>query len=405
MADKALLFCSRCGNKCKSGDKFCSSCGSSVAQNTTQEASCSSNASRSISTPKSTISLEEFRKRKEACRSSHFLPKSKKKKTQRKSEENVTITVGIMRLCNGSTLKKERGSNMAITISTSSNHLAILERAIAKHARFNKSFNAHLKYTLLYPDASEVKEFLPDSNEPFVLEKYKDELGKPYSRVTLFICRVTDYFTAASASLLQSDIQDSDDSDFDYPNVESSVEPSNTYVSTCNELFQDQPCSSSTSSIPSNELDNRENNEDSCDTSLEHVPVVPQKVECPTCSQFFNINEIAEHADFCVDIWVGEVEHCVIQEEEQGSEEIHESDEENIKIILKKMADSELSGQARINVRRSHIWNDFKDARNKKRVKPNNMIKVVFIGEPAVDDGGPRREFFSGMFLLFYPVI
>ena len=27
------------------------------------------------------------------------------------------------------------------------------------------------------------------------------------------------------------------------------------------------------------------------------------------------------------------------------------------------------------------------------------MLKVTFIGEPAIDDGGPRREFFSGMYI------
>ena len=42
------------------------------------------------------------------------------------------------------------------------------------------------------------------------------------------------------------------------------------------------------------------------------------------------------------------------------------------------------------------MWNDFVDARNKHGVDAKSMLKIVFIGEPAVDDGGPRREFFSG---------
>jgi hypothetical protein len=82
---------------------------------------------------------------------------------------------------------------MALTIAASSNESTLLEHAIAKHARFNKAFNGDLKYTLLYPDGSEVKSTLPGSNEPFSVERYKDELGKPYSRITLFICRVTDF--------------------------------------------------------------------------------------------------------------------------------------------------------------------------------------------------------------------
>jgi hypothetical protein len=30
------------------------------------------------------------------------------------------------------------------------------------------------------------------------------------------------------------------------------------------------------------------------------------------------------------------------------------------------------------------------------------MVKIVFVGEPAIDDGGPRREFFSGNFKNYF---
>lgn len=31
-------------------------------------------------------------------------------------------------------------------------------------------------------------------------------------------------------------------------------------------------------------------------------------MECPTCSRFFPLNEIADHADLCADVWIGTVE-------------------------------------------------------------------------------------------------
>ena len=77
---------------------------------------------------------------------------------------------------------------MALTCAASSNQNVILELAVAKHSRFNRAFNGDLKYTLLYPDGSEVKYTLPESNEAFSLEKYKNELGKPYSRITFYVC-------------------------------------------------------------------------------------------------------------------------------------------------------------------------------------------------------------------------
>jgi hypothetical protein len=51
----------------------------------------------------------------------------------------------------------------------------------------------------------------------------------------------------------------------------------------------------------------------------------------------------------------------------------------------------------RLNVRRKYIWSDFKESRSNGKVSPTDNVKIVFIGESAIDDGGPRREFFSGM--------
>lgn len=49
----------------------------------------------------------------------------------------------------------------------------------------------------------------------------------------------------------------------------------------------------------------------------------------------------------------------------------------------------------RIHVRRSHIINDSIRAFSKPNFNVSKMLKVIFVGEPSVDDGGPRREFFE----------
>ena len=49
----------------------------------------------------------------------------------------------------------------------------------------------------------------------------------------------------------------------------------------------------------------------------------------------------------------------------------------------------------RVTVRRKFIWEDFKSAR-KNKIQPLSNLKVVFAGEPSIDDGGPKREMFSG---------
>ena len=57
--------------------------------------------------------------------------------------------------------------------------------------------------------------------------------------------------------------------------------------------------------------------------------------------------------------------------------------------------------QVRLSVRRKNIWDDLKKAA-RKRIGPTNNLKIVFLGEPAIDDGGPKREFFSGVGYVQY---
>lgn len=48
-----------------------------------------------------------------------------------------------------------------------------------------------------------------------------------------------------------------------------------------------------------------------------------------------------------------------------------------------------------VHVRRNNIWKDALRAITKPSFTPTNRMRVTFIGEPAVDEGGPRREFFT----------
>ena len=49
----------------------------------------------------------------------------------------------------------------------------------------------------------------------------------------------------------------------------------------------------------------------------------------------------------------------------------------------------------RINVRRPFLLKDTLKQISKDSFNANKMLRVVFIGEQAVDEGGPRREFFN----------
>ena len=49
----------------------------------------------------------------------------------------------------------------------------------------------------------------------------------------------------------------------------------------------------------------------------------------------------------------------------------------------------------RIHVRRSHVFEDSVRQFSKDTFNVTKILKVRFVGESAVDDGGPRREFFQ----------
>eukprot|EP00794_Sanderia_malayensis_P012425 gene12425-13710_t len=63
-----------------------------------------------------------------------------------------------------------------------------------------------------------------------------------------------------------------------------------------------------------------------------------------------------------------------------------------IAVLVEKLA----GNKRQLYVQRKTMWQDYVDYRKKKWVKNNSAFTLVFVGEAAVDEGGPRREFFAG---------
>ena len=47
-----------------------------------------------------------------------------------------------------------------------------------------------------------------------------------------------------------------------------------------------------------------------------------------------------------------------------------------------------------VHVRRNHVWRDAFCAITKPSFNATNPVRVTFVGEPAVNEGGPRRVFY-----------
>ena len=112
----------------------------------------------------------------------HEDERAKKIKAKKlKVVEEVKIQVGVMEEADGH-LKKVKGRTLLLMVPTNVTAGELLKAATAKHRRYFKQFNSLENYFLLYLDQT-VVDTLPGSTKPFILNWYKEELGKPFSKL------------------------------------------------------------------------------------------------------------------------------------------------------------------------------------------------------------------------------
>lgn len=134
--------------------------------------------------------------------------------------------------------------------------------------------------------------------------------------------------------------------------------------------------------------------------------------QCPTRLELFTRSEVEVHADARAEAWVdpigdpNEVDDTSRNEVEL-MEDASETLREPLDINLGTIPRNEVSNNLRlhrcqltnrVSIRRRLMFQDYMDTRKKKWFKPKAMLKVTYVGEPAVDDGGPKCGFFTGNF-------
>ena len=433
------MFCPSCGNELQDSDNFCSTCGRKVDGRELKS------ATEKVSDERKQVPLtfKEFKANKEKERAQHFRPPTKiRSKAKRKltASEDVNTTVrinsGIM-LFNGQELKNQRGKALVLSLKKTATAEEQLEACLDKHTAHSKNvIKPNAKYVILYSDGTKVEK-LKEADEQFVLHKHKAECGKPYHRLTFFLCPEVDY---SLATLQQCIVESSSDDSGDdlCPNVlkdeegqHKSRKVENSDPAIVLDLSNSSPeVRSSVSTVPT--CTNDENSKASSSQSNDHYAseyttlseMFPQlgddKIKETLCDAHYNIEEaisnILETAalqttpqqvyasfEFCNDIDSDEdfrntdaLQNCVDPLETENKED--STNEVPISSMIRKLAAEKLKSDAslRVKVRRSNVW---EDARFKiKKCSDSdlrNIIKVQFVGEPAVDEGGPRNEFYS----------
>ncbi|XP_068739213.1 uncharacterized protein [Montipora capricornis] len=246
-------------------------------------------------------------------------------------------------------LSIKRGYSLLINVTPNITSEDLLEKAVEKHSRFHKDVfqsNKKVFYQLLHADKNKVST-QPGSDEPFTLKRYKEEIDKPYSRITfyMYLCSSSDYFDSV--------LHDFDlDSDSDEPSETTPEFPP----------------------IPSNSNGNNNSVENQAQTNFVQSNDTNYQCDIPDPSPTLSCN--AEPAT--AQALTGYQQKKVLGEQ--------------IAALSVQLLSTDMK---RITIRRKFMWQDFKSAM-KTKIQPKSTLKVVFSGEPAVDDGGPRRELFSG---------
>ena len=94
----------------------------------------------------------------------------------------------------GEKLKIKRSSLLPVDVKKSDTAIPVKHAGVNKQLAHNKQLRnlEQSEWVLLYPDMDIVCN-IPGKSEKFSVEKYKEELGRPYSRVNLYICKLLDY--------------------------------------------------------------------------------------------------------------------------------------------------------------------------------------------------------------------
>ena len=90
-------------------------------------------------------------------------------------------------------------------MSTNADAACFLSTAIEKHARHYKQFDGSLEYVIMYSDLS-LLNYLLASPTKFTVEKYKDDLLKPYSKTIFWLCEKSE-FEGCNESSSESDLE------------------------------------------------------------------------------------------------------------------------------------------------------------------------------------------------------
>ena len=116
-------------------------------------------------------------------------------KGSKKEDEEVVLNIGLMEWSEkDDCLRPKRGKKIAVRVASTISYHPLLKLAEEKWRNFHSNlYDANQVYYLAYEDGRKAF-FIPGSTEEeFTLKRYREEIGKDYKRITLFLCAESDF--------------------------------------------------------------------------------------------------------------------------------------------------------------------------------------------------------------------
>lgn len=442
------MKCENCNADVLELFRFCHKCGKSLKKTekaAEQQPSVSKAMGKDLPTLPTLTTFEDFRKRLSSQRQENIKDKGKKKKTDTTSE--VMMNIGRMKLVNGD-LKPVKGKIMIVRVPVSIKKLELLRKGIDKHAAHDRTFDPFEDYTLLYPDGTEILTLPGQSTQIFQLDKYKEDIGKPFNRITLYLIeRETLAMSRGKEDQSDSDYEMDDNSKtnsvkFSRKSTTTiSVQPGKDASQTeTNPDILVVPSAQSSSKVTPIRVDHDQPSTSAYNGDLQQESSFSSTINDSTTTKTANIQTLSDMFPAS-----GEQEIVTALNTTQSLEEAihlilngsnslndayaslmsanvddnfdfnnddnwHVQDfvseattstfasDNSLLEKLKELKETELKSEEflRLKVRRDAIWED--TLLKLSRLQPgelNKQVQVQFIGEPAVDQGGPSREFYT----------
>ena len=314
-------------------------------------------------TAKKIKSFAAFRKAKGKQWKKSVSPKDSDSDGGKSKEREVCINIGLFDWnYKENILKPKRGKKLVLRVSNKVNYKTLCNKAVEKW----KAFYSHLyvetnEYVLLYENGEEALFLRGSKKEFFSLERYQQELGKDFNRITLFLCTSVDY--RISQGLNDSD-GDNDILNCDIPD----------------EMDQfARPLPDDTIQTPKRlKIEEENNQKDIQIQSDEKIAIELQQIFEEELSSVTNEEESAPQVQDT---------HDTKQEEF--------TDQASVIQHLEKMNDND--NQFFIVMRRKvpffrvlTLWQ-----REAKKTSPMKKLTVKYVGEDGIDTGALAREFLT----------